>query len=213
MIRKSISALMGAAALVASVSAASAGNTVSIFDSNVGFVTKTVPGFSHSGPKPSLHFLPRSVGTPHVNWFKPPRALPPVFGTRPHVAFPYAVTPYNDYVVKIPTIRPVIRPVFKPVTKEVVIAPLITPVLAPEVVKLSFDCIVAGTPVVFPNDIYISNPYDFTTTDGVKVAYAAPGGSEGTVTLPAIEPGEGIYVSNAVKGGMTPGTTCSAMEE
>ena len=78
--------------------------------------------------------------------------------------------------------------------------------------KLSFDCVVAGTPVEFPNDIRISNPYSFTVAAGTVATYSAPFGNSGTVVLPALAPGAGVYVSNAVPGGITAGAACSASE-
>lgn len=83
------------------------------------------------------------------------------------------------------------------------------PVLKP--IKLSFDCVVDGTPVEFPNDIRISNPYSFATAS-VQVAYAAPGGNTGVVMLPALAPGQGIFVSNAVPGGGIVGMACTAQQ-
>lgn len=78
--------------------------------------------------------------------------------------------------------------------------------------KLGFDCVAQGTPVEFPNDIRISNPYDFTTPAGIEVAYAAPYGNAGVVVLPALKPGHGVFVSNAVPGGIPAGAPCSAVE-
>ncbi|MDF0603963.1 hypothetical protein P1J78_24965 [Psychromarinibacter sp. C21-152] len=78
--------------------------------------------------------------------------------------------------------------------------------------KLSFACVVSGTPVEFPNDIRISNPYDFAT-GAVQVAYLAPGNHSGLVNLPALAPGEGVFVSNAVPGGMTAGAPCEAVQK
>ena len=77
-------------------------------------------------------------------------------------------------------------------------------------VKLRFDCIVAGTPVEFPNDILISNPYNFTVAAGTQAAYSAPFGNAGTVVLPTLAPGAGFLVSNAVPGGVTAGAACTA---
>jgi hypothetical protein len=78
--------------------------------------------------------------------------------------------------------------------------------------KLQFDCVVAGTPVEFPNDIFISNPYNFTVAAGTQASYNAPFGNTGTVLLPALAPGAGFWVSNAVPGGVTAGAACSAKQ-
>ena len=78
--------------------------------------------------------------------------------------------------------------------------------------KLKFDCVVAGTPVEFPNDIRISNPYNFAVAAGTVVAYSAPFGNSGTVVLPALAPGAGFFVSNAVPGGITAGAACAASQ-
>lgn len=74
---------------------------------------------------------------------------------------------------------------------------------------LQLDCVVAGTPVEFPNDIRISNPYRFALDAGT-IGYSAPGGHSGTVNVATLGPGQGFYVSNAVPGGMTAGAPCSA---
>lgn len=76
--------------------------------------------------------------------------------------------------------------------------------------NISLDCEVAGTPVEFPDDIRISNPYSFAIAAGTVASYLAPFGNTGTVVLPALEPGHGVYVSNAVPGGITAGSACSA---
>ena len=78
--------------------------------------------------------------------------------------------------------------------------------------KMKFDCVVSGTPVEFPNDIRISNPYSFAIGAGTVVAYKAPFGNAGTVVLPALAPGAGFHVSNAVPGGITAGAPCSASQ-
>lgn len=85
--------------------------------------------------------------------------------------------------------------------------PTRTLTVVPQPMALAFDCVVAGTPVEFPNDIHISNANGFATA-GVKVAYLAPGGHSGMVTLPPLSPGEGVYVANAVPGGMVAGAAC-----
>ncbi len=103
------------------------------------------------------------------------------------------------------------RPAFSRVFDRAVRSDTIVRAPAP-VFKLSFDCVVAGTPVEFPNDIRISNPYDFSVAAGTVAFYSAPYGNTGTVTLPALAPGAGIYVSNAVPGGITAGTPCSASQ-
>ena len=78
--------------------------------------------------------------------------------------------------------------------------------------KLKIDCVVSGTPVEFPNDIRISNPYNFAIDTGTVVAYNAPFGNTGTVVLPALAPGAGFHVSNAVPGGITAGAPCTVSQ-
>ena len=97
-----------------------------------------------------------------------------------------------------------------PKGRTVVIGPAMRMPIVP--LKLSFACEVAGTPVEFPNDIRISNPYNFTVQAGTVAHYSAPFGNTGTVVLPELAPGAGIYVSNAVPGGITAGTPCSASQ-
>ena len=69
-----------------------------------------------------------------------------------------------------------------------------------------------GSPVEFPDDIRITNPHNFATDAGIVVAYNAPYGNTGTVVLPALAPGAGFHVSNAVPGGVTAGAPCSASQ-
>lgn len=87
------------------------------------------------------------------------------------------------------------------------------PAAAPADLKLSFGCEVAGTPVEYPDDIRITNPYSFAIGAGVKVAYAAPYGHSGEVLLPAMAPGQSIYVDGAVEGGLAPGVSCTAVQK
>lgn len=79
-------------------------------------------------------------------------------------------------------------------------------------IKLQFACVVAGTPVEFPNDIAISNTYNFATPAGVSVSYTAPFGNTGVVTLPSLAPGATHIVSNAIPGGHPAGAPCTATE-
>ncbi len=79
-------------------------------------------------------------------------------------------------------------------------------------IKLQFNCVVQGTPVEFPNDIAISHNYNFTVPAGTKVAYVAPFGKSGVVTLPALAPGKVHYVMNVFPGGGPAGAPCSASQ-
>ncbi|MCG6901837.1 MAG: hypothetical protein LJE68_04065 [Rhodobacter sp.] len=78
--------------------------------------------------------------------------------------------------------------------------------------KLSFNCVVSGTPVEFPDDISISHNYNFTVPAGTMIAYTAPFGNSGTVALPALAPGKRFVVSHAVPGGITAGAPCTATQ-
>jgi hypothetical protein len=80
------------------------------------------------------------------------------------------------------------------------------------IIKMKFNCVVAGTPTEFPNDIAISHNYGFTVPAGTKVAYTAPYGNTGIVTLPALAPGTYFFVYNAIPGGMQAGAPCSASQ-
>jgi len=76
--------------------------------------------------------------------------------------------------------------------------------------RMEFDCMVAGTPVEFPDDIRIANPYGFTVPAGTVAVYTGPFGNSGQVILPMLKPGGGVYVAHAIPGGAEAGAWCSA---
>jgi len=74
-------------------------------------------------------------------------------------------------------------------------------------------CIVAGTPVEFPNDVWIVNKGLGKLVAGTKVSWAVSGYSafKGTHTLVAdLTPGQGVHLSNVLPGGVEAGHACSA---
>lgn len=218
MTRKTISVLMGAAMLVGSVAAASAaGNSVSIYTGPGAATFKNTGPISGPFPMPGIGYGAGAI-SPEL-WNK-------TVNTGPFYGKPGTVTVYNapnarPFWYNWP--RPAPRPIYVPIvavepvveTEVVVSAPVITEtveVIAEPLIKLSFDCVVAGTPVAFPNDLFISNPYEFILEEGVEVAYLA-GEESGIVILPEIEPGEGVYVQSALEDGLEAGTACSAVEQ
>jgi hypothetical protein len=80
------------------------------------------------------------------------------------------------------------------------------------IMKLKFNCVVAGSPTEFPNDIAISHNYNFTVPAGTLVAYTAPFGNSGTVALPALAPGKYFFLSNVIPGGGPAGAPCTASQ-
>lgn len=77
--------------------------------------------------------------------------------------------------------------------------------------KLKMRCAVAGSPVEFPNDIYVANASRFAMRAGKTVHWQITGTSiKGSAVLPALAPGKGVYLSNAIPGGLTAGTPCVA---
>jgi hypothetical protein len=76
---------------------------------------------------------------------------------------------------------------------------------------VKFACVVQGTPVEFPDDIYITNKGTTTAVKGTKLHWEIPNtGRMGDYTLAADLPaGSGVMVSGVVGGGFTAGTQCT----
>jgi hypothetical protein len=74
-------------------------------------------------------------------------------------------------------------------------------------------CTVAGTPVEFPDDIWIINKGLGKLVAGTKVQWSIPGYSsyKGTHTLVAdLTPGQGVKLSGVLGGGVEAGHDCAA---
>jgi hypothetical protein len=75
-------------------------------------------------------------------------------------------------------------------------------------------CQVAGTPSEFPNDIWVLNKGASKLNAGTKVQWSIPGyGSayKGTHTLvAALNPGQGVHLSNVLPNGVEAGHACTA---
>jgi len=74
-------------------------------------------------------------------------------------------------------------------------------------------CTVAGTPVEFPDDIWIMNKGLGKLVAGTKVKWSIPGYSSfaGTHTLVAdLNPGQGVKLNGVLGGGVEAGHTCAA---
>jgi hypothetical protein len=73
---------------------------------------------------------------------------------------------------------------------------------------------VAGTPSEFPNDIWVLNKGASKLNAGTKVQWSIPGyGSayKGTHTLvAALNPGQGVHLSNVLPNGVEAGHACTA---
>lgn len=77
--------------------------------------------------------------------------------------------------------------------------------------RLKMTCQVAGSPVEFPNDIFVANLGRVTMPAGKTVHWKITGTSiKGSAILPALAPGKGTYLQNAIPGGLTAGTPCTA---
>lgn len=78
-------------------------------------------------------------------------------------------------------------------------------------VAVKIGCVVNGTPVEFPNDIWIVNQGSVATKAGLTVQWQTQNNAfSGVVTIPALQPGQGHFVSNALPGGLVAGTPCFA---
>ena len=75
-------------------------------------------------------------------------------------------------------------------------------------------CQVAGTPTEFPNDIWVSNSGAGKLDAGTQVQWSIPGygaGYKGTYTLvAALNPGQGVQLSNVLPNGVEAGHDCKA---
>jgi len=84
------------------------------------------------------------------------------------------------------------------------------------VLKLAMiaTCDVAGTPSEFPNDIWVTNKGAGTLNAGTKVKWSIPGYGNayaGTYTLlAALNPGQGVKLSNILPNGVEAGHECKA---
>lgn len=88
--------------------------------------------------------------------------------------------------------------------------------LNPSASKLNLSkvvaCQVAGTPVEFPDDIWIINKGLGTIAAGTKVTWSVPAAAKtGTYVLAsALAPGKGVMVNGVLAGGVEAGKPCSA---
>ena len=74
-------------------------------------------------------------------------------------------------------------------------------------------CQVSGTPVEFPDDIWIMNKGAGKLNAGTKINWSIPGYSsfKGTHTLVAsLNPGQGVKLSGVLPGGVEAGHACAA---
>lgn len=72
-------------------------------------------------------------------------------------------------------------------------------------------CLVAGTPVEFPNDLYLTNKGSETLKAGTKLKFAVQStGAKGAVRLPAdIAVGAQVKVADVLNGGAEAGAPCT----
>lgn len=73
-------------------------------------------------------------------------------------------------------------------------------------------CLVAGTPVEFPNDLYLTNKGTQTLKAGTKLKFAVQStGAKGAVRLPTdIAVGAQVKVADVLNGGAEAGAPCTA---
>jgi hypothetical protein len=73
------------------------------------------------------------------------------------------------------------------------------------------QCVVNGTPVEFPNDIYLGNEGPGTIPAGYKVHWdlPAPHFSGDYTFAQDVVPGKGVYILGAVPGGAPAGVLCT----
>lgn len=212
MLKKVITPMVSVLALAATVSAASAENTIRMFTSGPSTVWTSsnpshVTGFANS--------MLEAFGSNVPLYNAAPFKVAPTPTVKVVPGFHYSPFPIPRPIFAKPVVIEVEEPVVveQPIVVAVAEPDLDAEVVVVEPVKLSFNCVVKGEPKELPHDIFISNPYGFTTADGLEVAYNAPLGIAGLVVLPALEPGAGVYVRDAVKGGMAPGVECAAVEQ
>lgn len=76
----------------------------------------------------------------------------------------------------------------------------------------SVGCSVAGTPVEFPDDIWIMNKGLVAISAGTSVHWAVPavGKSGNHVLAAALAPGQGVKVSGVLGSGVEAGKPCKA---
>ena len=78
-------------------------------------------------------------------------------------------------------------------------------------IAIKVGCVVNGTPVEFPNDIFIVNQSGVALQARTQVKWNTQNNAfSGVVQLPAMQPGQAHFVSNALPGGLPAGTPCSA---
>jgi hypothetical protein len=77
----------------------------------------------------------------------------------------------------------------------------------------SFDCVVQGSPVEFPDDIYVKNTGNVTVFKGTIVHWSIPNtGREGDYVLTEdLAPGKSMFFSGVVGGGLSAGTKCGVI--
>jgi hypothetical protein len=80
------------------------------------------------------------------------------------------------------------------------------------VLVAKLECKVQGTPVEFPNDIYIKNLSAATIAKGTKIAWSVDGTDRsGEYELTAALGGKkGVLVGDVIPGGMEAGRPCKA---
>jgi hypothetical protein len=73
------------------------------------------------------------------------------------------------------------------------------------------ECVVQGTPVEFPDDLYIRNTGNVKLEKNTKIDWEAVGtGRKGRYTLPTdLNPGAGTFASGVVAGGLGAGHVCT----
>ena len=78
--------------------------------------------------------------------------------------------------------------------------------------SVKVGCVVRGTPVEFPDDIFLSNDGTATIPAGFKVEWevAAPPTSGIHTFAAAVAPGTGVFVQGALPGGVPAGVACTA---
>lgn len=77
------------------------------------------------------------------------------------------------------------------------------------ILRVRMGCVITGTPVESPDDIRLTAQH--TIAAGSVATWSIPGTSlGGTVTLPAMVPGQSLFVPNVLPGGWPAGNGCTA---
>lgn len=107
--------------------------------------------------------------------------------------------------------------VIQPATKSAISRKLTKATARPIDAKLlvALDCVAQGTPVEFPDDVYITNSGAATIAKGTTLHWAFPNTNRaGDYTLTEdLAAGKGVLVSGAVPGGVGAGTKCTAQKK